>query len=119
MTIALLILSALQIIIHAIEITIPHRIQELIYNLKENPETFELDRFSMFYSMLPAIHIPFVILLFLSDVDRFFYYGLYFTISFFLEGPLIEKILKHRELITLLAIINLVISIDIFRSSFF
>jgi len=119
MTYALVALSFIQLIIHAIEISVPHKVQQLLVQLKTDPDHFELDSFSKLYSFLPLVHIPFIILLFLSDVPRFFYYGIYFVASLFFEGYLIQQILKQREVVTLLALVNFIINIDIIRSLLF
>ena len=116
MYLALVVLGLLQIFVHIAEISFPHKIQQLLLDLKENSDSFDVDRYLFLYSFLPVIHIPFVILLFTSEVNRFFYYGIFFVASFILEGLFVSQFLKYKELITLAAVVSLIINIDVVRS---
>lgn len=118
MLITILLFSIIHILYFAFEITSPHKIQKLLFDLQSQTVEEELtdSKLVSFIAAFPLIHIPFVITLFVSGVDRFLYYGLYFVISFVGESFLIPLEMKNREVITIRAAISLLIQVDIIRS---
>lgn len=118
MLIGLLVFTILGSLYSAIEISIPHHFQALLISLKsDSDDLLEPSKFDIIMAFSPLIHIPFIILLFLSNISRFTYFGIYFLFSFIIvEGVLIRWTIKKREVITTKAALDLLIQVDIIRS---
>ena len=118
MSLALLIFTIIVSLYSAIEITFPHHFQKLLQSLKSDTalEDYEPSKLDIFTSLLPLIHIPFIVLLFLSNTPLFLYFGSYYVLSFVFEGFLVKYAIKYREVITFKAILDLLIQAEIIRS---
>jgi hypothetical protein len=111
----LLICACAGIISEIITITVPEKIIDIV---QKDPEELLQQRFYKFLLFLSGLYIGFVILLFLSGIDRFRYYGIIILVLSLSGWLLRAKLEKYTFLIIVNSTVCLILLLDVVRGIF-